>query len=485
MARPLLSSLIAFVLLVGLTAVAIAAAPPLPAPAAVAPAPPVARLEGRAVVIKDAGGKEAHRLELGCDPVGSLRLRDRLYVACGPDGVVVVALSEGAAPRLLGRRVFDGRVEAVIDVDGAPWLKISRLEARPLGPDALFTAAPGAAPVAPTPPAPGTPAALATPAAPPIAGVGRVLESDGEVVVIDLGTRHGLARDDHVELFRVEVVDLGGETVEQEVVVAVGEVLVASEDRARVRLGSNEAVPADARARRSERPLTESVMAPPRVADSYEVGFMVRPFIPLSNLGLGLPVAVWGVYRLEEPVSLRLRADPISLGFGDGDTIFGLGLHLLGALDLPLFEIGLGVGYASVNAEGAGGWGFSIEQHVRLGALDGLHFDVDNSFVFFEDQFLYGGTFATFRIPLSAGWWMNLAGGWRQAGTWLGELGMRVRLSGNGHRGSLFLSASVGVAGVFGRVKRTDPGWGGQPYVFTTEEQYYGPMIGFGMEWRM
>jgi len=304
-----------------------------------------------------------------------------------------------------------------------------------------------------------------------------VVAVDVREVVINLGRAAGLKRDDRIELFTRETVKMGQEQAVREEVVAVGVVTLVSEGQARVRLGLNERVPVGAGARPTKRDITESIVAPPRADSLWELEMNLRPFLPLEELGFGMLIDASVAYRFSFPMVVMLNIEPLGFAATDENSVFTLSASLAAALDLRLFEVGIGLGASTVNDESTVDAAFTITQRARFGALDGLHLEIHNLLLYYKDEFHWGGISGTFQIPLASRWWILLRGGGGEVGYAFGEGGLRVRLKGNGHQGSVFLAATLGWGMASGRVYNSS--WGGDDSV-----QHHGPLVGIGLEWR-
>lgn len=98
-------------------------------------------------------------VDIGCEGRLSLRLDNRLFVACGSDGVVEINLSNPLIPRRVGRMPIDGEATGLVVRDGRVWVAVSHAEMLPVLTEVLVSAAAQTAfassPV-PTPSVPGT-----------------------------------------------------------------------------------------------------------------------------------------------------------------------------------------------------------------------------------------------------------------------------------------------------------------------------------------
>ncbi len=283
----------------------------------------------------------------------------------------------------------------------------------------------------------------------------------------------------------------GGTPASEEQPLAVGLVTAVSEDRVRVRLGRNERVPGDARARPTDAPTTGSTFAPPRVAGLWEAAFMVRPFLTLDAFGFGAVSDLRVTYRDERGFAVHAAVEPLGLGFADEGTVVAGDGTITASYDTRLFELGLGVGVASNDeAQAVERAGLSIRQIGRLGARDGVNLEVRNTFLLFEEvgyesAFRYGATVATATTPLTPRFALFARGGGGVIGFAFGELGLRVLAVGNGDRGSLLIDAALGGAVVRDRDQQCRvEGQGEWAWEQCETVNLGGPMIGLGMEWR-
>ncbi len=470
--------------------------------------------EGRLVA---QGSEGPETVPVPCDQVRAMAIRGgRIFLACGADGLVVLDAADPA--EIIERRGFDGYVRGFLDTKEELWVEVSRTVARPVreqpGAPALPTVLRGTGPGVSESAAPKSePGPKVSEAKAP--ATGKVLESSSGMVVVDLGSKAGLHRKDHVELFSSREVPLGqGKAAREEELLAVGEVTAVGEARAKVKLGLNERVPAGALARKTDAALTSNHFAPPRVADVWDTGFVARPFLAVGSFGLGMVSNLWVSRRTSDNLRVMAMLEPAGIGYADEGNIVATALNLFASFDTRVLEIGLGLGWSAVNEEldsqassraDAGGIGaieptidevksgLSVAQLARLGAQDGLHIVLRNNFILYEDAFYYGGTVGEFQWPLSMRSWLLVRGGGGAAGYGFGEVGMRWLARGNGDSGSMFLTVTAGAGGLRGRKdsRCKVPKWENGEYVGEVERDctesvsYGGPLVGFGMEWRL
>jgi hypothetical protein len=218
---------------------------------------------------------------------------------------------------------------------------------------------------------------------------------------------------------------------------------------------------------------------------------MARPFMALSEFGGGLLLDASVGYRFEKPWHLVAAFEPFAHGVGKGEDKPGVtpvSAFIKGSFDLPLFEVGFGLGFETVfdtNFPTNPGSGTLLVQQARIGAADGLHIDAISHVVLFHSEFQFSGLVGRLQIPVGDASWLLLRGGGGTAGYGYGEFGVRVLLVGNGDRGSTYFTGAFGGAGVFKRemVVCGDPGQG---FIFDCSRtvNYTGPMVGAGAEFR-
>ncbi|MGD8861359.1 MAG: hypothetical protein PVI30_15225 [Myxococcales bacterium] len=421
------------------------------------------------------------------------------YIACGMAGLWIVRLQPDGRYQLVEARDMGGSADGFFADDGHLWVRVTRLEARPIDrfearalPRA--PAAAGSRPATQPQPAPSTPASP-----PPVEPLeverppdhvsalrrGAVIESRAGHVVVGLGADQGVRYGQRVELFRVANEMLGGVEAPQRKRLAVGRVDALTATTARVQLGLGEQVPVGAKAEVTGDPVTASQIAPPRVSELWETAFLVRPFAVLDNLGAGLFLDGSLGYRTRDNLHLEVLLQPLAIGTADDGATAAWALFGTASYDAPLFSVGLGVGGQSVNSPEFGlrvGSGITVVQRARLGARDGLNLEAFTHVVLFHSEFEFSDVRITGQIPMGRGAWLRLSGGGGMMGIGYGELGLRVLLEGNGADDSVFLTTTIGGVGLFEDEEVCDTGaFGGCEF---NSLDYAGPMVGIGVEWR-
>jgi hypothetical protein len=335
-------------------------------------------------------------------------------------------------------------------------------------------------------PPPAVPRPVVTaPASAPDHPRGVVKRVDARNVIITLGRAEGVAHGDRIELSREYVdPDYDDPGAKLHEVLAVGTVTDAFEHTARVRLGVNEDVPIGSTATPTHAPTTSSLAGPPRARGYWEVGAAFRPFLALGQFGGGALLSGYAGRHFGAPFHLQAFFDPLALATSDNDkTVSVANAAVTGSYDSRFFEMGFGIGGQSVNSTEfliQPGSGLTLVQLIRLGALDGLNFTARTSVVIFHSQFAFGGMVANLQIPVTTGYWLNLAGGGGDVGYGYGEIGLRTLLDGNGGAGSKFLYVAAGGSGVF----QSNPECNFNFDFRGCETIYAGPMATIGGEWR-
>jgi hypothetical protein len=427
-------------------------------------------------------------------------------VACGEAGLWIVHGNPVRGFVLLRAEDLGGPVVGVFYAEDRLWAEVERREARPIHLTAEDKSA-GAFPVEEAEPATPSPHAAPPRATKPppkprdaiqnldssspemLRGVeGHVVEVRPGEVVIDLGRSDGVRDEQSVELTVVTTEKLGTERAVRRELVAIGIVRGASPGYSRVRLGIGERVPVGALARVVFREPTRTRVAPPRVGGFWELGFLARPFLAVGKLGGGFLVDATAGYRFESPFHLVAGLEPFAYGTGrDAAALTPASVYVKGSYDLPMFEVGLGIGTETIYDTTVGtppGTGTLLLQHARIGALDGLNLEGKSHVVLFHSSFEFSGFVGTFQIPVGESSWVLMRGGGGIAGYGYGEMGVKVLLKGNGDRGSVFFTGTLGGVGVFETLGTTcvQPDFS---FPCTKSVSYVGPMAGAGAEWRL
>ncbi len=440
-------------------------------------------------------GPELARLESGA----------LVYVALASCGVAVVDTSVPSKPVLVGR-FAEGRCVSRLIVDsGALVLFELREEATAWtlddprvprrvvlgGQRVQVPAAPARSSAVPAPP-------TETPApASPQPGAMKVVEVRGGRVLLEGGTRDGLLAGKHVRILsrRLErkpdlatgqMRDLpSGE------VTAVLAIEEAQEERAMARLGRGDTAEVGDVAELTGEPLSQRLILPRRSLFGWLLGFQVRPFLGLEastvegqrSKPVGFLVDLYATaYVPGLPLAVTASVAPVGFAFGALQQHYPVTFSATAAYALDYFEIGLGAG-GLVGSPGPCtqfdpgaeltcevNTGFTINQVLRLGSLDGLNISWRSSIFSRPDRFVFGTGRGELNVPLTSSLGLFAGGGAGENGWGFGEFGVRTYVNGVGARGTVILSASLGYSAIFDSPARETVG---------------GPSVALGGEWRL
>ncbi|HTV21609.1 MAG TPA: hypothetical protein VMG12_23130 [Polyangiaceae bacterium] len=426
---------------------------------------------------------------LECALRATLEVGERTLVACGASGVWVLELGPPGGDRVIERRRVEGHAVGLFSRGGRVWVEIESLSARPFELEPSDDTAPVAdgaasAPIALAPqPAPQPAPAAAVQRPVEVAILGRVVSSRGGQLVVDLGRQQGVRVNSRIEFSELRESPLG--PFRDREVLAVGRVVSVADEQSLVDLGVGEDVPVGAEASLTSRQPTGNRIAPPRVHGLWSVSGVVRPFFVLDQLGFGALNELSVGYQTEGPLRLQLLLSPIAFSTADDGSAFSsVGLGLV-SYDTRLFEIGIGFGAQTVNdGDYDPGSGVTVAQSLRFGALDGLNLTIRNDISLFHREFDYSAFNGSAQIPVSDRGWLVLQGGGGSVGYGFFEVGGKVLWFGNGTRGSLFLRGTIGYATLYRRADAfdVDPSTG---VIESNEVDHAGPLVGFGIEWRI
>ncbi len=236
-------------------------------------------------------------------------------------------------------------------------------------------------------------------------------------------------------------------------------------------------------------PATPSRFFPPRQGGVGSVALTARPLLPLGTIGAGVIAHASTSYHFERPIEVGLVVEPLAGALTNDRNVGSVGVTGFVAYDHAYFALGLGLGVTSLSEVVFDGDGLPtsqdrallIAQLARIGALDGLHLVVRNSFAVIEDEFDYNGTVVRLQVPVSDSISVFGGGGGAQ-GFAFGELGVRFRALGSGAADTLFVDLSAGGGRVDGTIDVDDCGLG---VPCRSTDSYGGPLVGVGLEYRL
>jgi hypothetical protein len=231
-------------------------------------------------------------------------------------------------------------------------------------------------------------------------------------------------------------------------------------------------------------PEPPSLLAPPRPRDLTRVEMTWRPFLGFGgNNSWGAIGEARIEHHFKAPFMLGVELSPVAVASsGDG---LGAVTHarVIGAYVTDHLSLGLGVGG---RLQRFGYRGLSLAPSLRLGSLDGLNLELTYTHTFARNKYTdkptlgFSNVLAKIQVPVARRLALQLDAGLSlDAWTYL-TLGLRHRLSGDGGRGTWFVSGAFGLAGVSDK-SRCD-------YNATvpcgSSAMSYGPTISVGLEYR-
>jgi hypothetical protein len=397
------------------------------------------------------------------------------FLACGNAGLWIVRI-EGGEAAIVETRDMGGRVGPFFQANGRLWVEVTSVRAQEVSEGNHTVSPPSAA-------APQAPAAVSVTApATEIVARGRVVERQDDLLVVELP---GPRVKPGTPVALVSSVSQGDD---EEQIYAVGRVVRSMVGRARVAVGTNEHVPESAQAHVTSASVTAGIFAPPRADGVWELGFLARPFVVLDDLGVGIILDAHAGYHFRAPLYVEASIAPLALGTARAGAVGAFGAFVSGALDAHLFEVGLGLGGQTVNDPDFAldpGSGLLLAQRLRLGARDGAHLKFLSYVALFHSSFQFSSLRVEAQIPVGARAWLRLAGGGGTVGLALGEVGLRVLMTGNGGAGSFFLTTTIGWTSLFRNCNDVPITSSGAAADSCEQVTYTGPMLGAGGEFRL
>lgn len=413
-----------------------------------------------------------------------------LYVPLTSGGVAVIDTSVDGAPKLL-TTVLEGRFITRLMLDGDRLIALETREealvlslAEPARPKLVRS---GSSPSAPVVVAPVESPAVVAPS-PPTA-VGTVTEVVGGRVIFEGGTEKGFRKGVRVQILSQRKVPKPDLVTGAIVEVPSGEVTAvlaieqADAARAMAILGRGDVAEKGDRVELTNDAVSERLFFPRRAPFEWRFGFVVRPFLGLE--GTTKPVGIivdafvsW--YPTTLPLSVTAMAAPFGFVINSKEPHYPGTFSLMGGYSTDYFEIALGAGALTGNVGPCFpnelgvtvcevNTGFTINQHLRLGSIDGFHLAWYSSIFSRPTQFVFGVGRGEVSIPLTSRLGLFAGGGGGENGWAGGELGVRTSLGGAGAPGTVMLRASLGYSALFDG---------------PTREFVGGPAVSFGMEWR-
>ena len=230
-------------------------------------------------------------------------------------------------------------------------------------------------------------------------------------------------------------------------------------------------------------PPKPSLFAPPSPRNMTRVATTWRPFLGFVGNSWGAIGDARVEHHFARPFMLGVELSPVAFASaGDG---LGAVTHtrVIGAYTTNYLSLGLGIG---TRLQNFGTSGLSIAPSLRLGSMDGLNLELTYTHTLARNRFTdkptmgFSNVLAKIQVPVARTLALQLDTG-LSLDTWAyATLGLRHRLSGDGGRGSWFISGAFGLAMV---VDKTVCDYSAA-VPCSGAATSYGPTMSFGLEYR-
>ena len=481
--------------------------------------------------------------EVAVDAAGRmcLRVKDQIFVAAGPGGVLVYSLVGEEPGRQTGAWIPDGAEVLAVHLGTGGLVAITaRLEAVPLEqlaggglkPAGLSAYVQGMSGAQPGTTVVGEEVDSHGPArqAGMVPGItGKVIEVRPAEAVLDVGSGAGIKPGDRFEIRAQEMkkqYDLATGTevlLPSNEITAVVVVKSVSEDKSLAVLARGDRAQVNDLAFLTDRALTGTSWFPGYERNLNRIQARIAPYLGISSLNGGMFTSL--MYDRTFSFPMRVEAGFRNVAFVFGDH-FSAPFHLdaIPSYDTDYFEIGIGLGY--VYSSNERGRGLNFLQKVRLGTVDGLNVTVQNAFIYqrspsidmFYDmekggsdalvvgqdcepnsedrelsgwQFNWQGIDGVLSIPLTSKVTLITNHSYSNAGWYYGDLGIRTLILGNGGAGTLHIPVTIGGVMVRDFVKEGPDDIycdakkkQGTSMTHYDEKTYGGPVVSIGLDYR-
>jgi len=226
-----------------------------------------------------------------------------------------------------------------------------------------------------------------------------------------------------------------------------------------------------------------SLLIPPRPRGLTRAEMTLRPFLGFSGNSWGTIGEARIEHYFDRPFMLGVELSPMAVASA-GDGVGGsTHARVIGAFVTDYLSLGLGVG---VRLQRFGSNGLSLAPSLRLGSLDGLHFELTYTHTIARNKYTdkptvgFSNILARIQVPVARRLALQLDTG-LSLDTWgYLTLGARHRLFGDGGRGSWYISGAFGVAMIVDQ----------SPCDYTAtvpcgaSATAYGPTVSAGLEYR-
>ena len=356
---------------------------------------------------------------------------------------------------------------------------------------------------------------------------GKVIEVTPGYAIIDLGAKDGIEKNMRIEILSMEqkktynIKTQAYEMMPSMESTAVSPVVQVSEDRCMIRIGRGNRAEVGDIALLTEKPLSETLYSPSYEKNLHRIYGRISPFVGINTLTVGSLVSVMYDYTFSIPLKIEGGLRNAGILFSKSNTS-PFQLDLIPSYNTDLFEVGLGGGYSYSGHELKRN--FTFLQKVRLGAIDGTNFTMWNSFIYQEKhsswfsfdmagsesgsqiknvgdpctpnkdreyEFAWNGFDIEASTPVSKS--VNLFTHWAysQAGWFMGEIGIKNFVKGNGGDGTIIIPVSIGGAAVVDYKGKKTPVLVCNPDTKKleyetdwTDEGFGGPIVSIGIDYR-
>jgi hypothetical protein len=319
---------------------------------------------------------------------------------------------------------------------------------------------------------------------------GTVVAAKDGVVVIQGGTKDGFALGRNVAIYshtRISEKDKLAREAGMKtpgLLVAVVRLERVEEDRSLAAYGRGDDPKPGDRVVVTDESTTASLSGPRTIPFEWRLGLAIRPFLGVGTTGypFGMLTDVSVGYYLQDlPFRVEVGLVPIGFVVG-GDVPYNpINFEATVAFYSQFFEVGLGGGFASsiVPASPLGPQALvtegTIDQSLRIGALDGVNFTWNSAIGFGTNSFELSSLRMQLNFPVATRLTLGFEGGAGPAYAY-GDVVLRTYLGGMGGPGTFILSGGIGGAGA---IDTTNSG------MFSSTTSAAGPSLVLELEVRL
>jgi hypothetical protein len=319
-----------------------------------------------------------------------------------------------------------------------------------------------------------------------------VLAAKDGVVIINAGTKEGFVKGQNVAIYshtRISEKDRVAEAAGMEMpgmLVAVVRLERVEAERSLANYGRGDDPQAGDAVVVTDDPTTSNLAGPRWIPFEWKLGFGLRPFLGVGGEGhpFGVMTDVYVDYYMKGfPLRVEVGLTPFVLVVGGPVPYNPVVFSATVAFYSQFFEIGLGGGFStvvvpaaplapqSVDTEG------TLNQTLRIGAIDGVNFLWSSSIGYGSNTYELAAASAQLNFPVSTRLTLGLEGGGGR-GFAYGDVVLRSYIGGVGGPGTIIVSAGLGGAGAIANQTTSVLG------AVETSVNAVGPCVVFEMETR-